>query len=284
MPAESLESTRAGRRVGVNLSHERVIGGSAEPELWIWFLHGIYGAGRNWGSIARRVTRERADWGALLVDLRQHGASQGLAPPHTIAAAADDLARLAEAEGTPATVLGHSFGGKVALAYAAAHGQGLHQVWVVDSTPDAGEPRGSAWRMLETLRALPDSFRSRDDLVATLEAAGQDRGTAQWMATNVEHRDGAYRWRFDLDALEELLRDFYRTDLWQVVEQPPAGVALRFVKASESSVLTPEAVARIERAAGDVALHEVQGGHWLNADNPDALVSLLTRELPAARG
>ncbi|MDE2973409.1 MAG: hypothetical protein OXU64_01630 [Gemmatimonadota bacterium] len=41
----------------------------------------------------------------------------------------------------------------------------------------------------------------------------------------------------------------------------------------------------LRRAAGSggrVFLPEAEGGHWLNAENPDAVVGLLARTLPAA--
>lgn len=283
------------------LAHERVTADTAEPDRWLYVLHGIFGAGRNWGSVARRVVRARPDWGVLLVDLRQHGASQGFAAPHTIDAAISDLAVLASTEMPAAAVLGHSFGGKVALAFAATRPEGLRQVWIVDSTPEAREPGGTAWRMLEVVRGLPDAFASRDELVDVLEAAGFARPVGQWMATNLVPVDGALSWRFDLSALEELMLDFFPLDLWDVIEQPPPGVAIHVVKASESSVLSPAAIRRVEAAGAAltgtadsrdgepgpqtnrvVTLHEVAGGHWLNADNPAALVDLLVAQLPGA--
>lgn len=254
-----------------------------EPSSWMLFLPGIFGQGRNWNSVARRVVRQRPEWGAAMVDLRMHGGSLGFPPPHTIAAAANDLTALAAPlEATPAVVVGHSFGGKVALEYLRQHPDGLRQVWVIDSTPEAREPGGSAWAMLRILRSLPDVFPSRDDLIAALERSGVATPIAHWMATNVVHRPDGYRWRFDLNAMEDLLRDFFATDLWKVVDEPPVGVQLHVVKASDSSILTAETLERIERASsgGRVFLHEVDGGHWLNADNPDAVVELLARHLP----
>jgi pimeloyl-ACP methyl ester carboxylesterase len=247
------------------------------------FLPGIYGAGRNWASVARRVVRERPEWGAALVDLRQHGASRGFPPPHTLAAAAADLEELVATEKLAAKlVLGHSFGGKVALTYAETRPHGLEQVWVVDSTPDAGSPRGSAWDMLRVLRSVPQSFADRGEGVAELEAAGLERPLAQWMATNLEEEKGRWIWRLDADDMEEMLRDFFRTDAWRVVEEPPTGLEIHFVKAEASSVLSEVACERIEAAgkrSGRVFLHRVPGGHWLNADNPDALVQLLVASL-----
>lgn len=266
------------------LHHERVVGPGGEPVRWLYVLHGIFGAGRNWGSIARRVVRERVDWGALLVDLRQHGASQGFPEPHTVAAAAGDLAVLAEATVPPDAVLGHSFGGKVALVAAALPELREHvrQLWIIDSTPDAREPVGSAWQMLLLLQRLPDQFASRDELIAALTGNRVSLPIAQWMATNLHLAHGRYRWRFERTAMGALLRSFFATDAWPVVEHPPPGLDIHFVRATESSVMDPEVLGRARRAGagGRVHVHDVEGGHWLNADNPDSIVHLLVQNLP----
>ena len=267
------------------LAHEKVTAGEAAPERWLLVLHGIFGQGRNWATVARRVVQERPEWGAVLVDLRQHGASHGFPPPHTVAAAAGDVAALAEGLEAPAgAIMGHSFGGKVALAYAGRAPRGLEQVWVMDSTPDARQLGGSAWEMLQVLRELPDHFAAREELVDVLVAHGVEEGVARWMATNLEREaEGLYRWRFDLDALEALMNDFFTTDLWHVVEAPPPGAEVHVVKATRSTILSAEAAGRV-RGAERAHLHEVEGGHWLNADAPDALVRLLAEGLPAPRG
>jgi pimeloyl-ACP methyl ester carboxylesterase len=102
----------------------------------------------------------------------------------------------------------------------------------------------------------------------------------QWMATNLEQKQGMYHWRFDLESIEALLHDFFATDLWDVIESP-GDVQIEVVKAKESGVLTPQAVQRVQAAAqaGHVHYHEVDGGHWVNAENPDALLELLRAEL-----
>lgn len=255
------------------------------PEKWLYIVHGVFGAGRNWNAVAKRVVKERPEWGALLIDLREHGASQGFPPPHTIAAAAGDIAQLARATGRqPAAMLGHSFGGKVTLAVVRDHERdiGLRQAWIIDSTPAASPPRGSAREMFEVVKALPPEFESRDAAVEALTARGVLRPTAQWMVTNLQESGGVYRWRFKLESIEALLQDFFATDLWEVLESPHAGVEIHMVRASESSLLSGDTLERVERAQDDrhVFLHTVQGGHWLNADNPAALVELLTTRLP----
>jgi esterase len=253
------------------------------PSQTLYVLHGIFGSGRNWSSVIRRFVRAKPDWSARLIDLRQHGNSQGFAPPHTIAAAAADLSALAQqVNETPTAVLGHSFGGKVALAYARDHGSELQQAWIIDSTPEARPPSGSAWQMLELVRNTPRDFATRDELISLLTGSGITLPVAQWMATNLELAQGRYRWRFDLDAIEQMMRDFFEQDLWSVLENPPGSVTIHLVKASESSVLSPPAIERIEQLSqsnGRVFLHVIEGGHWVNAENPDALLALMTRHL-----
>jgi esterase len=267
------------------LNHDTVTA-ERRPDHWIYVLHGIYGAGRNWASVLRRVVRQRPEWGAVLIDLRQHGASQDFPPPHTVHAAAGDLADLAGATGlVPSAVLGHSFGGKVGLLFAGNDdpaAASLRQAWVIDSTPEARPPAGSAWSMLNLLRAMPARFRTRDELVEALEAHGVQRGVAQWMATNLEPCPSGYRWRFDLDAMEALLHSFFETDAWDVVEEPRPGLEVHLVKADDSAVLDGAALRRAEAATagGRTFLHRVAGGHWVNAENPGAVEALLVEHLP----
>jgi esterase len=251
------------------------------------FLHGIYGRGRNWAAIARGLAARRPEWAAALVDLRLHGASPAFQPPHTVAACAADVRRLiARANGWPApadAIVGHSFGGKVALSVLADGPPPLSQVWVVDSTPAAGEPDGTAWRMLDVVRALPPRVAARAEAIDGLVAGGIAADVAAWMASNLRREGDGLVWALDWEAMEALLRDFFVRDLWPVVEAPPPGVALHFIKATQSSRLSEDACARIEaagRATGRVHLHRVEGGHWVHADNPAAITGLLADALP----
>jgi pimeloyl-ACP methyl ester carboxylesterase len=231
------------------------------------------------------MVRVRPDWGAVLVDLRLHGGSQGFAPPHTVSAAAGDVSELVRriAPG-PHALLGHSFGGKVALSAASCTGDGLRQVWVIDSTPEAGLTGAGATDLLALLHRLPGRFADRRQAADTIQEAGFSRLVAEWMATNLERTGDAYVWRFRLEDMEELLSDFFDSDLWATVRDPPAGADLLFVRARRASIIRPEVahrIASLEKKGFPVRLIEIDGGHWLNMDNPEALLNLLRSELPA---
>ena len=182
-----------------------------------------------------------------------------------------------------AAVLGHSFGGKVALTYALHHAEGLRQVWVADSTLSVREPEGSAWQIIEIVRSLPDHFESREQLADALVEHGYARPVGMWLAMNLERRDGALRWRVDWQGIEDLLRDYFRADLWSVIERPPHDVEVHVIKATDSNSIGEDEVRRIEaaeRETGRVCLHPIESGHWMNTENPDAVLRLLASRLP----
>ena len=267
------------------LAHRRVVDRGAHPDRWVFFLHGFLGAGRNWASIARGLVSRRPDWGAVLVDLRLHGDSTGLAPPHTVAACAADVNELTLAVGgTEVVLVGHSFGGKVALAATRSPAEGLRQVWVLDSTPQPGRTDAGADRRLTLLARLPSRFDDRREAVDSIREAGFGEPIAEWAVTNLVRAGGGYRWRLDFTALELLLADFYREDLWAVVDGPPNEVELIFVRATHATILGDDAAKRIQRLESDgspVHLVDLAGGHWLNMTNPEGLLDILVGGLPA---
>lgn len=258
------------------------------PERWIWFLHGVFGRGRNWRSVARRLVESVPGLGARLVDLRLHGASTGVSPPHTLKACAADLRGLAGAPGgeAPDVLLGHSFGGKVvleALRTAGGPGEAPGSAWIVDVSPSARQPGGDAVRMLQALREERGPFGDRSEAVEALRGHGFPPSVGRWMATNLEPADGGLRWGLDLEGIGALLEDFFRTDLWDVVEAPPEGLELHLVKAEGSEAVPEEEVRRAETTAaerGHLHVHRLPGDHWLNVSNPDGLLETMRERMP----
>jgi len=277
--------------------HYDLVGRGARLGL---ILHGILGSGRGWRGFALRLAEALPGWRFALVDLRNHGDSHGAPPPHTLAAAAGDLPRVGAAEGTaPEAVIGHSFGGKVALQLARDHAPALApgaQVWVLDATPDAtgaaGEDavraRHRVVSLLETLREIPMPVERRQAVRDLLLARGFPQPIPNWMTTNLRSTpQGLLTWRFDLDAVEEMLASYLRADLWPVVEAPPHGLSLHVVRAGRSPAWTPAATTRLHAAAAALGPARLQphtlphAGHWVHVDAPDALRALLVTALQA---
>jgi esterase len=261
-------------------SHRLAAGDDTTLDLVM--LHGIYGRGRNWQAVARSVGAARPDVACWLIDLPHHGGSAPGVHGDTITGVALDVLDWASASRVSLrVVLGHSYGGKVALAMAERlRGRPL-QVWVIDSTPDVKAPSGSAWDMLSAVRSLPDRFASREQAQAALQARGYELPVAQWMTTNLVRDGETFRWQMDFDAMERLLRDFFVTGVWPVLESPDPQHDIHVVKATRSNAIAPDTLTRI-RAASDrrVHLHERDGGHWIHAEHPEAITQLLLEHLP----
>lgn len=265
------------------------------PRAWILVLHGLLGSGANWRSVARKLVDARPEWGAVLVDLRLHGRSPALPPPHTLAAVAGDLAELAAelaSQGRPVrAVAGHSFGGKSALAYRALPARELLDSWILDASPSAHPealaqaelPADSPIRVVRVLREMPARFAEREEFVASMTARGFSRSVADWLAMNLERDDGGVRFRLDLDGIADLLRDYLERDLWLAVgvgPRPEWPGALHVVVGGRSSAVPDAERERFAAAGAEVAVLP-DAGHWLNVDAGPALVELMAGGLPA---
>lgn len=255
----------------------------ADTALDLLMLHGIYGRGRNWQAVARAIVAARPDIACWLVDLPYHGQSGPGRHGDTVHGLALDVLDWAGDAGvSPRVVLGHSYGGKVALAIAEQRRGTALQVWVIDSTPDVKAPSGSAWQMLELVRSLPDRFPSREAAQADIQAGGYDRAVAQWMTTNLVRDGESFRWHLDFDAMERLLQDFFSASMWAVLETPDPRHDLHVVKATRSSAIAPDTLTRLRRAEGpNVHLHEREGGHWIHAERPDLITALVLEHVPS---
>jgi esterase len=266
------------------LAHAIVEAEGAAPEKTMLFLHGILGSGANWRTFARQLVAVRPAWRAVLVDLRKHGASQDFAAPHTLRACAEDLAELERAIGPAHGVLGHSFGGKVALEHMFAR-KDLEVAWIVDSAPGARpDRRGSeaTVQIVDMLTTLPERFETREAFVDYVQERGAARSVAMWLAMNVRQAgDGrGYEMRVDVPALRALLDDYFARDLWPVLEDPARTTKVHLVAGGLSPVLDIAERARAERLAVGAPdrtfFHVVpDAGHWVHVDAPVELLELI---------
>lgn len=261
------------------LAHALVTAPGRSPDRWIAFFHGILGSGANWRSFARRLTDARPGWGAVLFDLRLHGGSLGLPPPHTVRAAVEDVERTSKAVPGPVrAVVGHSFGGKVALAF--AERTPLDHVFVVDSTPGARpDHRGSesTLAIVEMLMELPSELASRDEFLAFVEKRGVTRDIAMWLAMNVRPVPGTTKFvfRIDVPAVKQMLDDYFALDLWHVVGRSETHLVV-----GGRSTVVDEADRERARSTPRTTVDVIpDAGHWVHADKPDELLGIVLRHL-----
>jgi pimeloyl-ACP methyl ester carboxylesterase len=271
--------------MSVELAFDRVDG--ERPERAIAFLHGILGRGNNLRTIAKRFVEAQPGWTAWLVDLRGHGRSPRGGPAPSLEAAARDIVDLADRSSQPlAAIAGHSFGGKVALEAARIGAVApLEHIVVIDSFPGPRDPLrdgDSALAVIEAIESLPRTFASRTNFIEAVVATGQSRALAQWLAASLQKEgdkdDDHVRFTLDLNEMRALMLDYFRRDLWPVVEHPPGATRVHLVIGDRSESYSPADRARAERIAASsdrVTVDVLPAGHWVHVDDPDGLLRVL---------
>jgi esterase len=241
-------------------------------------LHGFLGSGQNLRGLARRWG-ERAPARFLIPDLRGHGTSPRLVADSDLDQMAADVLATAAAAGftPPFTLVGHSLGGRVALAVARRAPDQTREVVLLDITPGAIDPGASESRgVLDLLMSAPDSAPDRRTMRAHLTGAGLSGGLADWLLMNLEPdpAGGAYRWRVDRQAFHDLHQRFTREDLWPVIDD--GQVPVRVIRGGRSRYVSDADAGRLQ-AAG-VPVDTLAGaGHHVHVEALDALVDTLER-------
>ncbi|OAY66240.1 hypothetical protein ACMD2_21302 [Ananas comosus] len=132
------------------------------------------------GCTARRGFFLRLEF--LLVDLRCHGDSASIKKngPNTVASAALDVLKLVvQLRVTPRVLVGHSFGGKVALSMVEQAAKPLARpvrVWILDATPGkvraGGDGEDHPGQLIAFLSRLPNQVSSKQEIVDALIREG----------------------------------------------------------------------------------------------------------------
>ncbi|CAI5727784.1 unnamed protein product [Peronospora destructor] len=259
-------------------------------------MHGILGNKLNWRTFSQKMTKANPDWRFICLDLRGHGDSPSFSQPHTLEACTDDILYVRSQDWVdPTAILGHSFGGKVALTYVQQcmkkNCSPPSQVWVLDSLPGTGatdyasrDLTNSIETILPVVKKIPLPICSKAQLVKDLQSYGIALGEAQWLTTNLHlvcKSPELYEWKMDVDVIEQLFHSFLATDLWPVVENPPAmngkDVELHFVHASKNNMWTPELLDRLDAQQENQVYHHLleKSGHWVHIDNPVGLMEII---------
>ncbi len=136
------------------------------PDLLI--VHGLYGSGRNWGAIAKRMAQTRR---VLSVDQRNH--AQAWFESHSYENMAVDLAEVIAAQDAPMDVLGHSMGGKATMLLALTRPELVNRLVVADIAPIAYTHDQS--QHIKAMKAVDlTKVEKRSDAMTQLEATIDD--------------------------------------------------------------------------------------------------------------
>ncbi len=228
-------------------------------------LHGLYGSGNNWRGIARPFG---ADHRTLLPDLRNHGRSPSHPDMDYRRMAADVLALLDREGIDRASLVGHSMGGKVAMALALTAPPRVERLMVVDIAPMAYDHSAEHGRIIRAMREVdPGTIRRREDVDSALAESIPHAAVRQFLLTNLQRQGEQWQWRIPLDILADQL---------PVIQGWPAGLGtfrdapVEFIHGEVSGYVDDRGRAAIARHFPDATIMSYAGvGHWVHAEDPE---------------
>lgn len=220
--------------------------------------HGLFGSARNWGVIAKRLSKDRR---VICVDMRNHGHSFW-SDDHSYAAMATDLAEVIASIGT-VDLLGHSMGGKAAML-AALQGAAVRKLIIGDIAPVA---YGHTQRhLIDAMSALDLSqIETRQDADTALSRHVAEAGIRAFLLQSLDVREKT--WRLNLAVLDRFMDHIIG---FPDVTGQFDGPAL-FLSGSQSDYVLTEHRPLIKTLFPNAKFAKLRdAGHWLHADAPRA--------------
>lgn len=227
------------------------------------FLHGLYGQGRNFTTIARGVEDLAT---SHLVDLPNHGRS-----PWTVTFTLDNQADvvaewLRETVREPASIISHSLGGKIAMRLALRHPELVARLMVVDISPAETPASLSLGPLVASLRNLDLSrVDSRSDADELLRPEIEDDVVRGFLLQNLRRQAGSWHWMANLDLLGDHL---HIVSGWPPIDGQWGGPTY-WVAGGDSDYIQPDHHEAMRGYFPQTrAMTLKNAGHWVHAEVP----------------
>jgi esterase len=255
--------------------------GSREPPMV--FLHGAGLSGRAWDAVCATLSPDRR---CIAPDQRGHGRSEwsGALAYRTADFVKDVAGLVTHLELDPFVLVGHSMGGRIALAYAAAHHGMVAGLALVDSTLTHRGDGGARFRGVMTSGPFADLDEALSESRGRIGAHDVDsllRGLERGL---VKLPDGRLDWRADqrsrripsiAAALDEDRETVRKELLRQVSGMHFPSLVIR---GEDSDVVTDAGIDDLVNGLADVRVETAPGaGHNVHRDNPAFLAESLNR-------
>ncbi|MEZ8145451.1 esterase [Enterovibrio norvegicus] len=246
------------------------IQGEGQPLL---LIHGLFGSLDNLGGLARVLADH---YKVYQIDLPNHGQSprsDDVTYPSQASAVKDFITQQGL---NHVSVVGHSMGGKVAMAFAMANPDLVDQLVVMDIAPVQYRVRRHDAVLAGLNATMQTPIANRKEAEQTLSQHVKEPGVRQFLLKSLAKQDdGLFNWRFNVAALEANYDDITDWPLNGVFDKKTL-----FLKGADSDYIAAEHRDSIERQFPQAKAHVVAGtGHWLHAEKPDTVARVITRFL-----
>lgn len=227
-----------------------------QPGLLI--AHGLYGSGRNWGVIAKRLSDTRQ---VVAVDMRNHGQSDWT-DTHSYQELADDLADVLTHLGGSFDVMGHSMGGKAAMVLALQKPALVDRLIVADIAPVTYTH--TQMPFIDAMKSVDlSSIEKRSDASALLEPNVDDPQLISFFLQSLDVKNR--RWILNLDTLaQEMPKIMSFPEITDSFDGPTL-----FLSGALSDYVQSDHRPEIKRLFPRAQFAKIPGAeHWLHAQKP----------------
>ena len=248
--------------------------GSGQPLV---IVHGLFGMSDNWLGIGKELAAH--GFNVHLVDLRNHGRSPQQAP-HTYSEMCKDLADYFTQENlSKAIIVGHSMGGKLAMAFGLLHPDKISRLVVIDIAPSDYNRHnpGYHFNILHNLMAVDlGAHANRNTLIEDIRQRLHDYRLTMFLGKSVgRDENGQFYWRLNLPVLLESLPDVL-AGFGELDDHAPARVPTLFVRGEKSDYIQESNEGdRLQYFPDSEVVTVVGGGHWLHVEQPERLIEKL---------
>ena len=254
-----------------DLVHVHRYGPTRPPQILA--VHGLTGHGQRWQTLA---TRHLPEFAIIAPDLIGHGRSSWAAP-WNIDANVGALAALLEADADdPVVVVGHSFGGAVALNLAAARPDLVAALVLLD--PAVGLDGGWMRDIADDMFASPD-YTDREE-------ARAEKVNGSWREVDADELEreldehlidlpgGRAGWRISIPAMLS-----YWSELARPIRLPQNGIPVTMVRAAKTDppYVTDELLSGLGERP-DFALVEFDCDHMVPQARPADTAALIRKQ------
>ncbi|PVU99775.1 hypothetical protein BB559_000423 [Furculomyces boomerangus] len=238
-------------------------------------LHGLYGSKQNWRSLSKRISNN-LNRDVYAIDLRNHGESQHI-EPHKYTSMTSDIAHFIEKHSIKKPIIvGHSMGGKVAMATSLLHSDIISGVVTVDIGPVKHSLGGNSLDYLNGLEEIErtgvSTLKEADSILSKYEKSTVIR---QFILTNLvkDQNSKNYKSRIPLDILKNSMADI--SD-WPFISTLRYLGPSTLIAGKHSTYINETVLSAYMNHFPNSSVSFLETGHWVHSEKPEEFYVLLS--------
>ncbi len=243
-------------------------------------IHGLYGSSDNWVTIAKLLMDH---FHVYLVDQRNHGQS-----PHNsqmdYASMAQDINEFMDHHNLkPASVMGHSMGGKTAMTFALLHPERVDKLLILDIAPKSygsfsnyAKITNDHRNIVDALLSIhPEEYNSRSEIDKALKEDIPNNMVRSFLLKNIaRNEDKSLYWKLNITSISENLDQIMDGFSDPIPDTHyPENKEVFLIRGGDSPYVQEEDMQHVRSYFPSAQFTSIpNAGHWLHAEQPEYFI------------